>query len=158
MERSGDGNEAAWHWYAELRLRHVDESDETGGVSCVSRPMDDLVTIALMGASAGAALAMGDSRGWIGAKAGVKQLWVGNWSLKTGNPTTFIGTGLFTAAGGSRAKRRQVDFPKGSFVVNMSKTTFGYTPNPHICLATSPSAERSDCKPVRVPVQASPGN
>ena len=96
-----------------------------------------IVTIALMGASAGAALAMGNAGGSTGANAGIERFWVGNFSPKTGNPTTFIGTGLFTAAGrivGPNGDK--VVFPKGSFVVNMSKTTFGYTANPHTCLAT----------------------
>ena len=50
---------------------------------------------------------------------------------------TFIGTGLFTAAGrivGPSGDK--VIFPKGSFVVNMSKTKFGYSANSHTCLAT----------------------
>ena len=42
-----------------------------------------IVTLALIGASAGAALAMGNSpAGSTGAKAGVERFWVGNWFLR----------------------------------------------------------------------------
>jgi hypothetical protein len=87
-----------------------------------------VVVAALMGASAGVALATSRSSH---AKTGVETYWVANWSRTTGNPTTFVGTGLFTDAGS--VSGGNLTLSKGSFVVDRSKLTSKFTNNTHTC-------------------------
>jgi hypothetical protein len=93
-----------------------------------------VVAAALMGTSAGVALATSRTSH---AKTGVEKYWVGNISLTTGNPTVFIGTGLFTDAGKiSGAGGDKVTLSKGGFLVNSSKISVKYTNNVQTCFFT----------------------
>jgi hypothetical protein len=91
-----------------------------------------VVVAALMGASAGVALATSRSSN---AKTGVEQYWVANWSRATGNPTTFVVNGLFTDAGSVSGGK--VKLSKGSFLVDRSKITMKFTNNVHTCFLTA---------------------
>jgi hypothetical protein len=93
-----------------------------------------VVAAALMGASAGVALATSRmSR----TTTAVEHIWVASFNPKTTNPTVFVGTGLFTDAGKiTGAKGDTVTLSKGAFLVNGSKITFKYTANHSTCFIT----------------------
>jgi hypothetical protein len=92
-----------------------------------------VVAVALIGTSAGVALASRSSH----AKTGVEKFWVSNFNPVTVNPEVFVGTGLFTDAGKiTGAQGDIVTLSKGGFVVNGSKLTFKFSVNAHTCFAT----------------------
>jgi hypothetical protein len=93
-----------------------------------------VVVAALMGASAGVALATSRSSRPSSTTTGVERYWVGDWSRTTFNPTVFVGTGLFTAAG--KSGMGGVKFSNGSFLVDKSKLKAKSTFNARTCFAS----------------------
>jgi len=77
-----------------------------------------VVVVVLVGTAAGiaSAAARPTSR-----TSGEEQYWVSGFNRLTGNPTTFVATGLFTDAGTTGSNK--VTLSKGSFIVNNSKLT-----------------------------------
>ena len=90
-----------------------------------------VVLAALIGVSAGVVSATSRSSH---AANGVERYWVGDWSRTTFNPTVFVGTGLFTAAG--KAGTGGVKFSNGSFLVDKSKLKAKSTFNAKTCFAS----------------------
>ncbi len=93
-----------------------------------------VVVAALLGTSAGVALATSRSTRPSSTTTGVEHYWVSNWNPKTGNPTAFVGNGLFTDAGKlSGPNGDKATLSQGGFVVNSSKIKFAFGGNPHTC-------------------------
>jgi hypothetical protein len=93
-----------------------------------------VVVAALMGASAGVALATTRTGR---STTAVEHIWAANFNPKTTNPTVFVGTGLFTDAGKiTGPSGDKVTLSKGGFLVNGSKITAKFTANHSTCFIT----------------------
>jgi hypothetical protein len=90
-----------------------------------------LVVAILTGMSVGVASATSrPSR----ATSGMEHIWVSNFSPKTGKPTAFIGSGLFTDAG--KTAGGKLTLSKGNILVDKSKLTMRFKFNAKTCLLT----------------------
>jgi hypothetical protein len=68
--------------------------------------------------------------------SGVEHYWVGDFSLTTGHPTAFVGTGLFTDAGSISSNGSILRLSKGTFAVNTRKVTTKPAINETTCFGT----------------------